>query len=54
LISRVLDITYNPEIATRDLYDAEDEEAEIYFCCGNLTHVAIDMFMENHVCNMYC
>ena len=32
----------------------EDEEAEIYFCCGNLAHVAIDTFMKNHVCNKYC
>lgn len=45
---------YDPEIATKDLYDAEDEEAEIYFCCGNLASVAIDTFMKNHVCNKYC
>ena len=45
---------YDPEIATKDLYDEDDEEAEIYFCCGNLSSMAIDTFMKNHVCNKYC
>ena len=45
---------YDPEIATKDLYGEDDEEAEIYFCCGNLSSLAIDTFMKNHVCNKYC
>ena len=43
---------YDPEIATADIMD--DEESEIYFCCGNCTSVGIDEFLKGHKCNDYC
>ena len=43
---------YDPEIATADIMD--DEESEIYFCCGNCTSVRIDEFLKGHKCNDYC
>ena len=43
---------YDPEIATADIMD--DEESEIYFCCGNCTSVGIDEFLKGPECNDYC
>ena len=43
---------YDPEIATADIMD--DEESEIYFCCGNCTSVGIEEFLQGHKCNEYC
>ena len=43
---------YDPEIATADIMD--DEESEIYFCCGNCTFVGIEEFLQGHKCNEYC
>lgn len=38
---------YDPEIATASLLDEED--GEVYFCAGNLTNVAIEIFFTIHL-----
>jgi len=43
---------YDPEIATNDVQDEEDNE--VYFCCGNCSSVAINNFLDLHKCNKYC
>ena len=42
---------YDPEIATAELHD---ENAEAYFCCGNLSYVSINEFNDKHKCNTFC
>lgn len=42
---------YDPEIATSDLCDST---SEIYFCCGNLSTIAMEEFSKQHECNKYC
>ena len=41
---------YDPEIASKDLRDGE----EMLFSTGNLSTMAINNFVDNHVCNEYC
>ena len=41
----------DPEIASSSLTDTENN---IMFCSGNLSTIAIDTFLENHICNKYC
>ncbi|KAJ7365535.1 hypothetical protein OS493_005647 [Desmophyllum pertusum] len=43
---------YDPEIATTELFC--ENKSEIYFCCGNLSTIAIGEFSKKHKCNMYC
>ena len=45
---------YDPEIATVDMRNTNSDNAEIYFCCGNLSTIAINKFLEEHTCNAYC
>ena len=42
--------SYDPEIASKDLRDGE----EVLFSTGNLSTMAINNFVDNHVCNEYC
>ena len=42
---------YDPEIATTELHS---QNAEAYFCCGNLSFISIDEFNEKHKCNKFC
>lgn len=45
----------DPEIATESLKDDDDNEnSEILFCCGNLSTMAIQGFLNEHACNKYC
>ena len=43
---------FDPEIATNEVMDEEDEE--VYFCCGNCSSVGINAFLASHKCNKYC
>jgi hypothetical protein len=43
---------FDPEVASPTLFDANDKT--IFFCCGNLSTDAIDMFKAVHVCNKFC
>ena len=43
---------YDPEIATTQLF--LDDATEVYFCCGNLSTIAIAQFAKKHACNKYC
>lgn len=49
---------YDPEIATESLKADDNEDdtdsSEILFCCGNLSTMAIQGFLNEHVCNKYC
>jgi hypothetical protein len=42
---------YDPEIATSEIFDDEDE---VLFCCGNLSTVSIDRFLAQHKCSKFC
>lgn len=42
---------YDPEIATKDFSDIDDE---VYFCCGNLLSISIDNFLDQHTCSTFC
>jgi hypothetical protein len=45
----------DPEIATESLKDDDDNDnSEILFCCGNLSTMAIQGFLNEHSCNKYC
>ena len=44
----------DPEIATENLIDVDNNGSEILFCCGNLSLVAIEAFLNQHMCNKYC
>ena len=48
----------DPEIATAILRDDDDGDdlnsSEILFCCGNLSIIAIQGFLNEHACNKYC
>jgi hypothetical protein len=41
---------FDPEIASAILVDKQ----EVMFTAGNLSHLAIDNFVVNHSCNMFC
>ena len=43
---------YDPEIATTNLVCANS--SEFFFCCGNLSTIAIGEFVKNHTCGKYC
>jgi hypothetical protein len=43
---------FDPEIATNKVQDEEDNE--VYFCCGNCSFVGINAFLAAHKCNKYC
>lgn len=43
---------FDPEVASSTLFYANDKT--IFFCCGNLSTDAIDMFKAVHVCNKFC
>lgn len=43
-------LLYDPEIASTKLL----EENEYMFCAGNLSENAIETFLQNHQCNMFC
>ena len=42
---------YDPEIASLDLLG---DEGNYQFCTGNLSHIAMNNFFDNHKCNKYC
>ena len=42
----------DPQIATQALKD--DEDGAIFFCTGNLSVIAIERFIRDHICNKYC
>lgn len=42
---------YDPEIASLDLLG---DEGNYQFCTGNLLHIAMENFFDDHVCNKYC
>lgn len=42
---------YDPEIATQEISDEDDE---VYFCCGNLSSLSSDTFLAEHKCNKFC
>ena len=46
----------DPEIATSTLRMESDGESneEILFCCGNLSVIAINRFLDEHHCNEFC
>ncbi len=48
----------DPEIATESLRTDDNEDdthsSEILFCCGNLSTMAIQGFLNEHACNKYC
>ena len=47
----------DPEIATESLKadgDDDTDNSEILFCCGNLSTMAIQGFLNDHACNKYC
>jgi hypothetical protein len=41
----------DPEIATKDFSDIDDK---VYFCCGNLSSISIDNFLDQHTCSTFC
>ena len=41
---------FDPEIALVILVDKQ----EIMFTAGNLSHLAVDNFIDQHTCNMFC
>ena len=41
---------FDPEIASAILVDKK----EVMFTAGNLSHLAINNFIEQHTCNMFC
>ena len=43
---------YDPEVATTTIQD--DDDKEIYFCCGNVSTEGIEIFLGQHKCNKYC
>ena len=43
---------YDPEIASPRL--TQDDSEELNFCAGNLGALAINKFIENHICNEHC
>ena len=44
-------LLYDPEIASTNLHG---EKNEYMFCAGNLSENAIETFLQNHQCNMFC
>ena len=44
----------DPEIATENLTDVDNNGHEILFCCGNLSLIAIETFLNLHICSRYC
>ena len=44
---------YDPEIAST-VHTEGGNPSMINFCIGNLSTQAIDVFFENHICNIYC
>ncbi|KAK6178623.1 hypothetical protein SNE40_011155 [Patella caerulea] len=46
---------YDPEIATSILNEVKDGlDGEVFFCMGNLSSMAIENFLKQHMCNTYC
>ena len=41
----------DPEIASSTLFA---DDSSTYFCAGNLSKVAIDTFLAQHICNEFC
>ena len=41
----------DPEVASANVLDADDK---VLFCAGNLTHIAINQFCKDHICNRFC
>ena len=41
---------FDPEIASAILVDKQ----EVMFTAGNLSHLAIDNFVDQHTCKMFC
>lgn len=41
---------FDPEIASHELFDGN---AEVLYCAGNLSHMAIDKFVSGHKCNVF-
>ena len=50
-IQGIGNILCDPEIATEDIVDIDDE---FLFCLGNLATNAIQAFLGVHECNAYC
>ena len=50
-IQGIGNILCDPEIATEDIVDIDDE---FLFCLGNLAINAIQAFLCAHECNAYC
>ena len=50
-IQGIGNILCDPEIATEDIVDIDDE---FLFCLGNLAINAIQAFLGAHECNAYC
>ena len=46
------DHLYDPEIATAELFDSNDEQLDI--CACKLSTEAISNFLKGHNCNKYC
>ena len=42
---------FDPEIASHELFDGS---AEVLYCAGNLSQMAIDKFVSGHKCNIFC
>ena len=42
---------FDPEIASHELFDGS---AEVLYCAGNLSQMAIDKFVSGHKCNVFC
>ena len=43
----------DPEVASKEVA-TNTEQAEFYFCVGNLSQEAIETFKSEHVCNDFC
>lgn len=43
---------FDPEIATTQVMDEDNHE--VFFCCGNCSTVGIDAFLACHKCNKFC
>ena len=41
----------DPEITSNELFDGS---AEVLYCAGNLSHMAIENFVSGHKCNVFC
>ena len=42
---------FNPEISSHELFDGS---AEVLYCAGSLSQMAIDKFVSGHKCNVFC